>query len=54
MNTDSAPYFNWMAFHDEKFIEAHLQAWGLDIWCVVTEEGMENETNAKRQFDVLS
>ena len=54
MSTDRAPFFDGTGFPRWKVLmQAHLQARGLDVWCV-TEVGKKNETKAERQYDAIA
>ena len=54
MSTDRAPFFDGTSFPRWKVLmQAHLQAWGLDVWRV-TELGKKNETKAEKQYDAIA
>lgn len=54
MSTDRAPFFDGTGFPRWKVLmEAHLQARGLDVWCV-TKEGTRSNTSRERQFDAIA
>ena len=54
MSTDRAPFYDGTGFPRWKVLmEAHLQAKGLDVWCV-TSEGKRNENKSERQHDAIA
>ncbi|WVZ90596.1 hypothetical protein U9M48_036881 [Paspalum notatum var. saurae] len=54
MSTDRAPFFDGKGFPRWKVLmEAHLQAWGLDVWRV-TKEGTRSNSARERQFDAIA